>query len=148
MPESLTKAVDRTSAGVDFFVCLVYLTPALGLSAAATLVTAPADARVLLVVTAVAALGVAPLLYRAAVTATDAWSAAVRAVVDVGRVPLAEALGLVLPDRLADERTMWQTVGWLVTFHYDPRAATALDPYRKQTKPAEPARRCWPRRAG
>ncbi|TFV31576.1 hypothetical protein E4K10_05195 [Streptomyces sp. T1317-0309] len=40
----------------------------------------------------------------------DDWAAAVRALVNLGRKPLAESLGLVLPEKLADEREMWTKV--------------------------------------
>jgi hypothetical protein len=72
---------------------------------------------------------VAHLWYRAAVITTDDWAAAVRAMVNVGRVPLAQALGLRLPDGLADERTMWTLSSQLTRLAYDDRA-TQLDKYR------------------
>jgi hypothetical protein len=69
--------------------------------------------------------------YHAAVTATDAWSASVKAMVDIGRIPLADALGLQIPAKLSEERDMWQRAGWLLSFKYKPEAGTELDPYRK-----------------
>jgi hypothetical protein len=50
------------------------------------------------------------LWYWLAVRATDEWAAAVRGLVDLGRKPLAAALGLELPDTLAGERRMWEQV--------------------------------------
>jgi hypothetical protein len=70
--------------------------------------------------------------YYAAVKATDAWSASVKAMVDIGRIPLADALGLQIPAKLSEERDMWQRVGWLLGFTYKPEAGTELDPYRKR----------------
>ncbi|MFH9985685.1 hypothetical protein [Streptomyces luteogriseus] len=74
-----------------------------------------------------------PVWYRSAVTATDEWAAAVRALVDTGRKPLAASLGLALPQTLAAERDMWTMVSRLSRIPYHERAA-ALDRYR-----AEPA---------
>jgi hypothetical protein len=69
--------------------------------------------------------------YYAAVKATDAWASSVKAMVDVGRIPLAKALGLQIPAKLAEERDMWLRVGWLLGFAYEPEAGTELDPYRQ-----------------
>lgn len=55
--------------------------------------------------------------------------AAVRAMVNVGRVPLAEALGLRLPAGLADERAMWTLGSQLTRLAYDERA-TEIDRFR------------------
>ena len=49
-----------------------------------------------------------PLWYRLAVEATDEWAAAFRGLVDLGRKPLAEALGLEMPGTLKQERKMWE----------------------------------------
>ena len=68
--------------------------------------------------------------YYAAVKATDAWASSVKAMVDVGRIPLAKALGLQIPAKLAEERDMWLRVAWLLEFAYKPQAGTELDPYR------------------
>ncbi|MFG2490360.1 hypothetical protein ACGFSD_04690 [Streptomyces caniferus] len=70
-----------------------------------------------------------PVWYRSAVTSTDEWAAAVRAMVNVGRKPLADAMCLVLPDQLAMERDMWTMVSRLSRMPYHERAS-ALDRYR------------------
>ncbi|WP_217572341.1 hypothetical protein [Streptomyces sp. GbtcB7] len=89
-----------------------------------------ADARpATLTATAVVLGCLTPVWYRCAVSATDEWAAAVRALVNTGRKPLAESLGLVLPADIADERRMWTFVGKLSRLPYDDRAA-ALNPYR------------------
>ncbi|MCZ4095342.1 MULTISPECIES: hypothetical protein [Streptomyces] len=61
--------------------------------------------------------------------AVDEWAAAVRALVNVGRKPLAESLGLAPPSGLEAERTMWGLVTKLSRLPCNERRA-ALDPYR------------------
>jgi hypothetical protein len=129
-PESTAKEVDNARSGVDFFVCLLYMFILLGLSAVAALF-APSPYWLELGIAAglggVGAIG----SYYAAVKATDAWASSVKAMVDMGRIPLAKALGLDVPAKLAEERDMWQRVNWLLGFAYRPQAAAALDPYRQ-----------------
>jgi hypothetical protein len=127
--ESVNKEVDNARAGVDFFVCLLYVSILVVASATGALFS---DAREVtnLVITIVIGLIATVGSYRAAVSATDAWASAVRAMVDLGRVPLATALGLHLPDGLEEERLMWLHVGTFVGFAYNPGSATLLDPFR------------------
>ncbi|MGW9026539.1 hypothetical protein ACWGQ5_20560 [Streptomyces sp. NPDC055722] len=60
-----------------------------------------------------------------------------RALVNTGRKPLAENLGLVLPADIADERRMWTLVGKLSRLPYDDKAA-ALNPYRSAPPSGNP----------
>jgi len=132
-PESLAKEVDLARAGVDFFVCLVYVLGLLALTALVGMFVEPGVPAKLALVLGLSVAGMA-LCYRSAVVATDAWAAAVRATVDLGRAPLAKALGLRLPDTLENERAMWQGIGWLVTFPHAPETAQYVDPYRVSEK--------------
>ncbi|MEO3855414.1 hypothetical protein [Acrocarpospora sp. B8E8] len=105
-------------------------------AAATTLAAAGSDPTVLLI-TIVGLSVLLPLRYLAAVSSTDEWAASVRALVNVGRKPLAESLGLKLPADLAAERTMWDLVTKLSRIPYHERAV-ALDQFRADT-PAVPA---------
>lgn len=136
--EGVAKEVDNARAEVDFCVCLCYVSAVVALASIAALFS-PSRNVTSLVVAIV--LGVACSIgsYRAAIKATDGWSSAVRAMVDLGRVPLAKALGLVLPQTLEEERAMWLTVGWVLGFAHDPKGKDALDPYR--IAPPDPATR-------
>ncbi|MEU3923130.1 hypothetical protein [Streptomyces sp. NPDC029004] len=127
-PEQVRRQVDLARANVDFFVALLAGHAAVAGTAVATLASARGDATVLLATAAVLGCMI-PVWYRSAVTATDEWAASVRALVNTGRKPLAEALGLALPPDLKGERTMWTLVGKLSQLPYHDRAA-ALDPYR------------------
>lgn len=133
-PEQTGKQVDRARTNVDFFVCLLYGHLIVALAVAGALVAgarrwspAPVLAVLLLVV-------LAHVWYRIAVVTTDDWAAAVRAMVNVGRRPLTEALGLRLPARIVDERDMWASASKLARLPFDPRAA-ALDRFRAGDAP-------------
>jgi hypothetical protein len=126
--DQVRRQVDLARTNVDFFIALLYGHAAVVLSALAALCTAQADPAVLITTAAVLGLLV-PVWYRAAVAATDEWSMAVRALVNLGRKPLADALGLVLPGEHDDERDMWAMVSKLSRLPYHDRA-TALDRYR------------------
>jgi hypothetical protein len=128
-PESVAKEVDDARAGVDFFVCLLYVFGGVSLSALLALLSDERHVATLLV-TAVVVAAAAIACYPAAVIATDAWASAVTAMVDMGRVPLAEGLGLKMPDTLAEEREMWQQVGWFLGYQFNAAAVATLDPYR------------------
>lgn len=127
-PEQVRRQVELARTNVDFFISLLYGHAIVAVAAAASLAVAHPDTPALLA--ACAGLGLLmPVWYRCAVAATDEWAAAVRALVNVGRKPLAESLGLTLPPGLAAERTMWTLVTRLSRAPFHDRAA-ALDPYR------------------
>ncbi|MEV4556295.1 hypothetical protein AB0K51_04760 [Kitasatospora sp. NPDC049285] len=135
-PEPVRRQLETVRTNVDFFVALLYghllvAATALGSLTAAAARTAP------LLATTVLLSGLAPVWYRCAIAATDGWAAAVRALVNVGRKPLAEALGLTLPDKLADERAMWTAVTRQALRPYG-TGSDALDAYRGKP-PSAPA---------
>ncbi|SOE33774.1 hypothetical protein [Streptomyces sp. OK228] len=128
-PEQARRQAETARTSVDFFVALLYGHGVVAVLAFLALASAGAE-RPLLIVTAIALCALIPLWYRSAVYATDEWAAAVRAMVNLGRKPLADALGLVLPKQLADERTMWQLVTRMSRRPYRDAADTAFAPYR------------------
>jgi hypothetical protein len=129
VPEPTAKAVDNARANVDFFVALLYGHLLVAAAAAAALLTNQDRTPHLL-----AALIVAPLIaaasYRLAILATDEWTAAVKALTDLSRVPLARALGLTMPQTLEEERQMWRAVYWLDRAGYSQEASDYLSAYR------------------
>ena len=127
--ESVAKDVQEARTGVDFFVCLVYMSMSVGSLSVAGLLFGEGHAAALIVALVVGVLAAAGS-YLAAVTATDAWASSVRGMVDLARLPLARALGLQMPATLAEERDMWEKVGWLLGYAYHEQAATVLDLYR------------------
>lgn len=127
--EALVKDVDNARAGVDFFVCLVYVSGGVSFSALLALLSSERQMATLLLVATISAATMI-VWYRLAVVATDAWASAVRAMVDMGRVPLAKGLGLELPKTLAEEREMWQQVGWFLGYRFKGISVANLDSYR------------------
>jgi len=128
VPEQTRKDTSVSRAMVDFYICLLYGQIVVALAAVATLVAAfghPAGPAV-----AAAACLLLPLLwYRLAVAGTDEWAAAVQALVDTGRQPLAESLGLSMPGSLDLERQMWRAVSRNARVAYSARARE-LDQFR------------------
>ena len=130
-PKQLSHQVDTARAGVDFFVCLLYGQLLVAASALASLAAPHPHERPLLV-TAVALLVLTLLWYRLAWITTDDWAYAVRALVDLGRKPLAESLGFRLPSELNQERKMWRRYSRMVRQPYEADRADALDEFRLQ----------------
>ena len=136
VPEVTLKAVDTARANVDFFICLLY-GQLLVASAAAVALLAREDGASRLIVALGLSLIITVMSYRMAIVATDEWNAAVKALADLGRVPLATALGLVLPQTLAEEREMWRAVYLLDRDGYSEDAQQDLDAYRRTDRVGE-----------
>ncbi|MER6038316.1 hypothetical protein ABT133_31140 [Streptomyces sp. NPDC001835] len=134
-PEQARRQVETARTSVDFFVALLYGHAVVAALALLALPSAGAE-QLLLIVTAIALCALIPLWYRSAVYATDEWAAAVRALVNLGRKPLADALGLVLPQQLSEERAMWQLVTRMSRRPYRDAADAAFAPYR--AAPSDP----------
>jgi hypothetical protein len=130
-PDSVRRRVDASRVGVDFFVCLIYGQLILAVCGIAALIAAPGHPAgpILAIVVPTALI---PLWYRLAVEATDEWAAAFRGLVDIGRKPLADALGLVLPATLEQERRMWELQSRLSRRPYSASDAE-LDRFRAST---------------
>ncbi|MET9579943.1 hypothetical protein ABZY30_31110 [Streptomyces massasporeus] len=137
VPDQIRRQSELARASVDFFVALLSGHVAVALAAALALAAGSRPDRLALVSTLVVLTLLVPVWYRSAVTTTDEWAAAVRALVNTGRKPLAASLGLALPQTLAAERARWTMVSRLSRIPYHERAA-ALDPYRAEptTDPA------------
>ena len=128
-PKPLRQQVDSARAGVDFFVCLLY---GQLLVAAASLASlgAPHPHVLTLALTAAVLVVLTPVWYQLAWTTTDDWALAVRALVDLGRKPLAESVGLSIPRELDREREMWSRYGQMVLWPYNANRAADLDEFR------------------
>jgi hypothetical protein len=115
-PDSAVRAVSSARANVDFFVCLLYTSCADALFGAIVASTGYGDLRIWIAI----GLGIAiPIIcYRLAILATDEWDAAVRALVDHGRVGVAAAFGFHIPVSFESERLMWRTINTLVRRPY------------------------------
>jgi hypothetical protein len=135
VPQNLRDDVGKSRTAVDFFVCLIYLSVLFGAVALLTAFLTAGSPDWGLAVWGVVALALTRTWYGAALTGTSYWDAAVRALVDVGRKPLAGALGLRLPDKIEDERRMWSLVAAFGFYEYDSEWSGQLDPFR--TAPTE-----------
>jgi hypothetical protein len=131
IPESASKAHDTARANVDFFVCLLYCHLLVGMTAALALLSGRQGEWRLLVAFALCLL-VAGLSYRLAIVATDEWASSIRALTDLCRLPLANALGLILPHTLQEEREMWRAVYWLDRTGFSQEASDYLSAFRKK----------------
>ncbi|MFF2437460.1 hypothetical protein ACFVU4_25350 [Streptomyces sp. NPDC058107] len=135
-PEQARRQVDTARTSVDFFIALLYgHTVLVAMALCATSVDS-ADPPVLLGAAGVLC-ALCPLWYRAAVAATDEWAAAVRALVNLGRHPLAQAMGLQLPQDIAEEREMWRMVSRMSRSRFHDRAV-ALNRFRSPPGMGEP----------
>jgi hypothetical protein len=131
VPDSVRKQAEDARTSVDFFVCLLYGHLLVAVAACVDLGLGN-PARPQLVVAAILVLPVLAIVwYRVAVVATDDWAGAVRALVNLGRQPLAASIGLALPKSLDDERTMWARFGKLATGPFRPEMSAALNEFRR-----------------
>ena len=128
-PQQLREQVDAARVGVDFFICLLYGNLLVAVAAYASLLAAHPH-YVVLLFTATALIVLSPLWYQLAVATTDDWALATRALVDIGRKPLAEALGLRIPQELSRERDMWRQYCRFVRQPYDEIHPSRLDQFR------------------
>ena len=134
--DAVRKEVDQSRAAVDFLIALVYLSAAYGVLAVAGLYSRGSFGVDLflrnwdLVATAVVSCFLSWFLYRASVVASTYSSSTHRALIDLGRVPLAQAMGLRFPQTLEEERSMWQAVAQFHDHPTDAAAAHALNAFR------------------
>jgi hypothetical protein len=128
VPEPLRVALERARVPVDFAVSLVYLSALVGLISLVGALLG--DAQVKLFLIATVALVLSPIWYWIAVVSTSEWYASVQALVNLGRSPLAQAMGLQIPETLEEERRMWEALTSFVSSE-ETDSAIALDSYRK-----------------
>ena len=130
VPEQARKQAEDARMNVDFFICLLY-GHLLVAAAACVELGAGHPARPWLVTgTIIGLLVLACVWYRVAIVATDDWAGAVRAMVNLGRLPLTTSMGLALPQAIGAERAMWTLAVEFVQHPYTSRA-TALDAFRR-----------------
>lgn len=150
-PQALRDEHDHARAGVDFCVAMFWAGILFGMAtlASAGLVWHSGDHNwALIVVGLIVPILIGVIFYRLATSGSADWGVAVQAIVNTGRVPLAEAMGLVLPPTHKLEREMWAALKNFVlnvglagplgtapdTFDVNatPLDASALEPFRKR----------------
>jgi hypothetical protein len=134
VPKNLQDELDNSRAATDFFVASVYLTALYGLGATALVGVELWHSRPLdysLIGQGIALLVLGPAIsYRLAVSSTTYWAATVQAMVNLGRTPFAQAMGLTIPKTLEAERLMWNALSNFVFYPFDHGRVHALDQYR------------------
>jgi hypothetical protein len=136
-PAPIRQEVDNARAGVDFFIASLYSTAAFAVLALVTFAVevarSPTRSWALLILGLVSV--VLPWAwYRVAIWGCGYWLATVQAMVNVGRLPLAESLGLVLPETFDRERELWTTATDFVNSPFAPGAAAPLNEFRKRPR--------------
>ncbi|TGN79166.1 hypothetical protein E5083_05780 [Streptomyces bauhiniae] len=133
VPEQVRRQVELARTRVDFFIALLYGHGVVAACAAAALLSGRPQTGIL-AISIVSLSLLIPVWYWSATKATDEWAASVRSLVNLGRKPLAEALGYTLPAELHAERTMWTMLCRLSRLPYHERAQ-ALDQFRASSSP-------------
>lgn len=127
-PKGLQTAIDDARSSVDFFIATTYLSFLLGASGLACAIYQWGPLQ--LVFVSIISLALSPVCHWLAIRTTGEWAVAVQALVNVSRLPLAEALGVEVPSSLAEEKTMWGLVT-KYTYFAQPGDGAALDRYKK-----------------
>ncbi|MCP4308976.1 MAG: hypothetical protein GY788_29710 [bacterium] len=123
------ESTEDGRAPVDFFVGSVVAMSVLVVLGLIVAATTPSE-EVGLAVAAVALLMIRPA-YLGAVRNMKDWAMSVKALVNLGRIPLAAGLGMrPRQDTLADERAMWANYLWGVEW-LDPVYEAGVDAYRR-----------------
>lgn len=137
IPKKLQDELDNSRAATDFFVAMVYVSASYGLAALAlfflVLQQGFFNTALSLWIQAVLAIAAAPLIsYRLAVSSTTYWATTVRAMVNVGRLKLAQEYGLKMPHTIAQERRMWQALSTFLFYRYSNGSGKGLNAFRIQ----------------
>jgi hypothetical protein len=128
VPEAVRQEEADARTPVNFFVSAVWLDVVYVATVFITIFSKGLDGG--LAASLLLGLVIAPALYLGAVRSCAGWGQAVRAVVNLGRRPLADALGVCIPRTIAQEREMWQVLGWFVAERYEPASAAELNRWR------------------
>jgi hypothetical protein len=128
--DSLRKELEMARSSVDFFVAATWLSAIVGVvaSVAAFMVRPGPDGGILAV--GVASLILSPISYRSAVASSAYWDSTVRALVNLGRLPLAKALGLDMPATIQEERRMWNRTALYNYFGPDEGRSARMNEFR------------------
>jgi hypothetical protein len=132
--DSMRREVEEMRAQVDLFIAAVAVFTLLAIASVGVAISTGAAGPVML---AGAAALFVPVAYRGALRNMKDWRNSVRAMVNLGRHPVAAGLGVHVPWTLEDERTMWRAVSGVL--HYsDADQRPWLDVFRRGTPYADP----------
>ncbi|ARN81552.1 hypothetical protein B1812_11265 [Methylocystis bryophila] len=143
----IQSEIESAKSSVDFFIASFYLSIFFGF--ACWVLAGIQDFKPSISALSIPAFALAGLCHSLAIRATDGLIYPVQALVNLGRVKLADNLGLRLPKTLEAEKTMWGLVT-RYAYHADKSYGNDLDVYRKPFTEARAEERfvmCerWPR---
>ena len=132
MPTATRNGVELGRATVEFFVASVYSLAIIGVAFLLTAWHAYSlrGKWVLWLSLGLVLVAVSRAAYRLAVVRVDGWRYAVQAMVNLARLPLANAMGLNIPVTLDKERDLWLAVSQFVAYSYSTEGALLVDPSR------------------
>src|SRR5262249_8472450 len=110
VPDSLRAEEESARTPMNFSVALIYLSALLGV--VCLIANLGTNSSAVLIAVGLLSLLLVPVWYRLAVLNTRYFSSVVQAIVNVGRVELANKMGLAIPRKLEDERAMWEQMFW------------------------------------
>lgn len=128
VPKQIQLEIESARSSVDFFVALLYLSVLFGF--ACVFLGAIEHFKISILLLSVPAFLLAILCHWLAIRAIDGWGYPIHALVNLGRVKLADSLGLRLPETLQEEKAMWGLVT-KYSYYADRGYGDALDIYRK-----------------
>lgn len=115
-PDGLRKEEEEARSIVDFFVCSIYLS---ALYSFLAIVIGITQKNLPSFISGLAAALLVPFAYTRAIKSTQQWRSVVQALVNIGRINLANALGLRIPPTLEDEKRMWQALTGFVYWGHE-----------------------------
>jgi hypothetical protein len=127
-PKYIQDEIDSTRSSADFFVALLYLSGLFGL--ACLVLGFIENFKVSVLLLSVPAFLLTIISYWLALNAIDAWKYPMQALANLGRVKLADSLGLTLPETLEKEKAMWGLVT-RYAYYARPEDGEKLNAYRK-----------------
>jgi hypothetical protein len=127
-PKTIQAELESARSSVDFFVALLYLSAVFGI--ACVLLGLFPPIKIIILLFSIPVFLLTFLCHWLAIRAVDAWTYPNYALVNLGRVKLADSLGLRLPASLEEEKTMWGLVT-KYAYYADPKFGKQLDAYRK-----------------
>lgn len=133
-PPRVREDVMTARTSVDFYVCSAFLSALFAATCLSIGFLSAESPDWELVTWGVIGILVAPACYRGSLVGSSYWAATVRALVDLGRKPLADSMGLQLPATIEEERAMWEVVAAFAFYPYDASWSPRLDPYRIQPR--------------
>jgi hypothetical protein len=135
VPPYLQTELDRSRANVDFFVALIYLST--GFGAVTVMAAFDGTVRPALLGIGFGAFVSTLAWYQMAIVSTSYWSKTVQALVNLGRIKLANEMGLVIPDGIDEEREMWWSLTSFV-YENDSKVLKTLNRFRSR-RPVSPS---------